>query len=146
MHVRPCCLTTFQSSSNVNWVCTLPAKQLWPMESTPSDQHCLRLCWVLQEVLHFRHQVEFLLEMISPNPWQIFSKISNSLCLFYPGSFWMYWTQVTYSFYMLKDWWRAINSLKYFNAQFCELTLDNKKQAIGLWYLSERFLSVLKSF
>lgn len=40
----------FHMAAPVNWVCTLPAEQIWPMESTPSDQHCLRPYYFLQEV------------------------------------------------------------------------------------------------
>lgn len=86
----PCVLSAPQSiqglSWAVNWVCTLPAVQPWPSQSRPRSTapQALRS---LQPGLRFRHQVEFLLEMINPNPWQIFSKISNPLCLFYPGSF-----------------------------------------------------------
>lgn len=56
--------------------------------------------------------------------------------------FWIYWTQVTYSFYMLKGWWRAINSLKKWEnistcwSLLCELILT-------MWFKILRKTSLL---
>lgn len=43
---------------------------------------------------------------------RFFPRYPTPYVYFILALFWMYWTQVTYSFYMLKGWWRAINSLK----------------------------------
>lgn len=43
---------------------------------------------------------------------RFFPRYPTPYVYFILALFWMYWTQVTYSFYMLKYWWRAINSLK----------------------------------
>lgn len=63
----------------------------------------------------------------------------------------MYWTQVAYSFYMLKGWWRAINSLKWENSSICsallhELTLDNKKQSLYDYDSWTKYFFLLKAF
>lgn len=43
---------------------------------------------------------------------RFFPRYPTPYVYFILALFWMYWTQVTYSFYMLKGWWGAINSLK----------------------------------
>lgn len=53
----------------------------------------------------------------------------------------MYWTQVTYSFYMLKGWWGDINSLKKWeNISVCRALLCVLTLATWFWILRKIFL------
>ena len=72
---------------------------------------------------------------------RFFPRYPTPYVYFILALFWMYWTQVTYSFYMLKGWWRAINSLKKWEnismrqALLCELKLTT-------WFKILRKMSV----